>query len=96
MSEGLPSINRTFLNEVYKVNPGKKVVLVFLFSFFILFWVVNCGTAHAYLNPGTGSSFFQMVIGVLVGIPVAIKGLFRKLKALITAPSNKNKETGDE
>jgi hypothetical protein len=37
--------------------------------------------AHAYLDPGSGSYIFQIIIGALLGAAFAVKIYWRKLKA---------------
>ena len=37
----------------------------------------------AYLDPGTGSFFLQLLLGSLLGSLFFVKQLFRKLKGLI-------------
>ena len=40
------------------------------------------GTAHAYLDPGTGSMFLQIVLGGIAGMAVVLKLYWYKLKTL--------------
>jgi hypothetical protein len=35
--------------------------------------------AHAYLDPGTGSMFFQLLIGGLLGAAVAVKAFWSRI-----------------
>jgi len=46
-----------------------------------LIFAVN---AWAYLDPGTGSYFFQILIGMLVGITFSLKLFWRKIKTLFS------------
>lgn len=39
---------------------------------------------HAYIDPGTGSYFFQMLIGLIFGGLVAVKIFFRHIKTFVT------------
>lgn len=41
--------------------------------------------AYAYLDPGTGSYFFQMLIGVAIGGLVGIKLFWKKIKDFFNA-----------
>ena len=43
-------------------------------------WGFSTGFAHAYLDPGTGSFFLQMLIGALAGGFFAIKMYWAKVK----------------
>ncbi len=40
------------------------------------------GTAHAYLDPGTGSMILQLLLGGLAGMAVVLKLYWHRLKAL--------------
>ena len=42
------------------------------------------GRAHAYIDPGTGSYIFQIIIATLLGAGFMIKVYWRKLVRLIT------------
>lgn len=57
-------------------------------------------TAQAYLDPGTGSYFFQMLIGGLLGFLFFIKTIIKKVKELIRSISSKEpiakKATGND
>jgi len=49
-----------------------------------LAWVlVIAGDAHAYLDPGTGSYVFQMVIAVILSGAFTLKHFWHRLKARI-------------
>jgi hypothetical protein len=49
--------------------------------------------ASAYLDPGTGSYFFQILIAVIVGSLFLIKIRFKNIKAYITSMFSKKKKT---
>lgn len=59
------------IGTVYKMN--KKMVIVLL-VFSILF--ITTQKAHAYINPGTGSDFIQMITGFFALIGYSIKKMF--------------------
>ncbi len=40
--------------------------------------------AHAYIDPGTGSLLVQGLIAAVVGIGVAVKLFWHKIKAVVT------------
>ena len=46
--------------------------------------------AFAYIDPGTGSMFIQALIGALVGIAIALKIYWYKLKEKIFGNSQKD------
>ncbi len=54
-------------------------------------WVagtVGVRPVYAYLDPGTGSFLFQLVIGVLVGAGFLLKVYWKKVKGLFTKQSD--------
>src|SRR2546428_9502732 len=53
-----------------------------LFSYFFL---VAIPSAHAYVDPGTGSYVFQVVIGAVLGAAVAVRVLWTRRWAVIPA-----------
>ena len=61
-----------------RTNPLHACVLI------ALAWVlVASGEAYAYLDPGTGSYVFQMVIAVILSGAFTIKHFWHRLKARI-------------
>lgn len=44
------------------------------------FFALGVGTAHAYLDPGTGSMILQAIIGAVTGALIVIKLYWYKLK----------------
>lgn len=52
-----------------------------IFSILVLgIFGVYFQSAHAYIDPGTGSMVVQVLIGTIVGVGVAIKVYWYKLK----------------
>lgn len=45
--------------------------------------VVSMHPAHAYIDPGTGSYVFQLVIASLVGGLFFVKGIIRRVSAAL-------------
>lgn len=43
--------------------------------------------AHAYIDPGTGSLLIQGIIAAVVGVGVAVKLFWHKIKAAVTGKS---------
>ena len=54
-----------------------------LFVSSILLCLVFPSSAYAYIDPGTGSLIFQMLLAGLIGILFAIKVYWRKIKAFL-------------
>ena len=68
---------------------------VVLFS--CLLTVTYAGELYAYLDPGTGSYFFQILIGVLLGSLLAIKLFWRNIIAFVQRLfSSKGNSTKDD
>ncbi|MBN2351734.1 MAG: hypothetical protein JXD23_04120 [Spirochaetales bacterium] len=69
-------MNRTSLNQLF-------------FGFFLLFaFVAECG----YIDPGTGSYFIQILIGVLAGGLFALKIFWKKIIAFLRGENRKKTE----
>jgi hypothetical protein len=48
------------------------------------FWLLVVPAANAYVDPGTGSYIFQVVIGVFLGAAVAVKVFWRRIWGFFT------------
>lgn len=48
--------------------------------------------AYAYINPGSGSDFFQMVMGFFAGILAGIKALGKKIKGIFIKSKERDYE----
>lgn len=57
--------------------------MLILYLSLLLIPVVFPKTAHAYLDPSTGSYFLQLAIGVLMGGAYLLKVYWGKIKAFI-------------
>ena len=68
-----------------------KKILISSFFFVILF----NNKAFAYLDPGTGSIIVQMIIGGLVGVGIAIKVFWYRIKTALS-PGFKKNNSDDE
>ena len=47
---------------------------------FISFHTLFVSEAYAYLDPGTGTMFLQMIAGVLIGLGITLKIYWQKIK----------------
>jgi cytochrome b561 len=64
-------------------------------AFFLYFFLVTIPMAHAYVDPGTGSFIFQVLVGAFLGVAVALKLWWRRLWGFVTRkPSAKPAKTG--
>jgi hypothetical protein len=52
------------------------ITSLLLISFHTLF----VSEAYAYLDPGTGTMFLQMIAGVLIGLGITLKIYWQKIK----------------
>jgi len=50
----------------------------------ILIWSAGANFAYAYLDPGTGSFFLQMLIGGIAGSLVALKMYWSRVKSFFS------------
>ena len=46
----------------------------------------------AYIDPGSGSYFFQLVVGGLLGAAVAVKLLWRRIWAFLTGRRSRTRD----
>lgn len=58
--------------------------ILFYLIFALGISIMQTKTAHAYLDPGSGSLLFQLLIGGLLSGLFAIKLYFKKIKAFFT------------
>jgi hypothetical protein len=55
------------------------------FTLFLLYFcVIAVPGAHAYIDPGSGSFIFQVLIGGLLAGAVAVKHFWRRIVSLFT------------
>ena len=54
-----------------------------------------CADAHAYLDLGTGSYIFQLLLAGLLGVLFAIKMYWRSLKNFIRRLLSRNRDAGE-
>ena len=66
---------------------GRAILIFYIFIF-------STSTAHAYLDPGTGSMVLQVVLGGIAGIAILGKLFWNRFKAFFQF--NKNKNARDE
>jgi len=75
----------------------KKSSLVVLSFFFIVIIALSVPRrAHAYLDPGTGSYIFQILIAGLIGGLFAIKLFWGRIKGFIGRIIRKDKKKDEE
>ena len=52
--------------------------------------------AYAYIDPGTGSFLIQGLIAAVVGVGLALKLYWRKIKAALTGKSIQDEDTDSD
>ena len=57
-------------------------------SIFLASLMIN--DAYAYIDAGTGSMIFQMLIGALVGVGIAVKVFWEKIKFSVSSRFARN------
>ncbi len=65
--------------KMIRVKFIRKINLIFLTLLLFSFLGIFDENAYAYLDPGTGSYFFQLFIATLIGVIFAIKLSWRKI-----------------
>ena len=72
-------------------------ILIILFSLLGMSLISNFQfpNAFAYIDPGTGSVIVQMIIGGLVGVGIAIKVFWFRIKTALS-PGFKKNNSDDE
>ena len=70
-----------------KTNP---IELVFIVS---LFLIISTKTAHAYLDPGTGSFILQILAASALGALFAIKTFWRSIADFLSSIFSKKNNT---
>jgi len=56
-----------------------KTILFVVFAFLL---IVMTNRAEAYLDPGSGSMIFQLIVGGIAGLILAIKIFWRRILSL--------------
>lgn len=62
----------------------------------LVFQVALVADANAYLDPGTGSFIFQMIIAMVLGSAFALKTYWQRIKAMFGRKSATPPEKGSE
>jgi len=66
---------------------SKLIPLVAILFIFHQFFISN---AYAYIDPGSGSLIIQMLIGTLVGLGIALKVYWHKIRMKFSGFSEKS------
>ena len=60
--------------------------------FLFILYVITAKKAYAYLDPGSGSFMFQLLMGAILGGLFTIKIYFKKIKSFFIKLFNKQKK----
>lgn len=72
-----------------------KLLTVFILS--VLLWAAIPGSASAYIDPGTGSYIFQLLIAGLLGAAFAAKAFWGNIKTFMVGLFKKSQPSqGDD
>ncbi len=55
---------------------------IYLTAILFVFLLMFSNDAHAYINPGTGSDFVQMLVGIILAITNFFKKIGNKVKQI--------------
>lgn len=70
----------------------RRINIAFLFFLVSGFFLLEVRPAHAYLDPGTGSLIFQMLVGAFLAVGMFAKLYWRKMKAFFSRSKDANEE----
>ena len=70
--------------------------LLTTFSLVALLHAILAPPAHAYLDPGTGSYIFQLLLAGLVGLAFVIKVFWGRIKGFFAGLFSKDQAQGEE
>jgi hypothetical protein len=56
--------------------------ILWAFVLAVYFWLLMAPTAYAYMDPGSGSFIFQIVISSLLATGVAVKLFWQRIRGL--------------
>jgi hypothetical protein len=64
----------------------------------LLSWLVTCfslvviPTANAYIDPGSGSFIFQMIVGAALGVTFGLKLFWRRIRSFFSRTNPRDEE----
>ena len=62
-----------------------KLIIISFLIFFSISHGVFISDAYAYIDPGSGSLIFQAIIGALIGVGIAVRIYWEKVKYKLTS-----------
>lgn len=70
--------------------------MVYLFLLVSLLLLVCPDNAHAYIDPGTGSYFLQILLAAILGVSFAVKSFWRNIKSYVVNLLSRRGNTEDD
>lgn len=58
-------------------------------------WLISTTSAHAYLDPGSGSMILQVLLGGLLSVAVVIKFYWNRLLSFLGISKGKDEDCSD-
>jgi len=74
-------------NQIFKLQ--KYTFLILLLGFGTIFHYVFLPQAHAYIDPGSGTAIIYVFISTIVGVGIALKVYWEKIKFKIISRTKK-------
>lgn len=71
---------------------GKEHLILFI----LLFFLFSTKTVYAYLDPGTGSYLFQIIIATILGLLMTLKISWRKVNSFLKRILKQRKSTNND
>ncbi|NIA18314.1 MAG: hypothetical protein GWO79_00310 [Actinobacteria bacterium] len=69
---------------------------LFTIAFLILTYLATSQPAYAYLDPGSGSFIFQLIVGAVLGGMFYLKTYFKKIKLFFGKFFKKGENTDEQ
>jgi len=73
-----------------------KTITLRVLALAVLVQVLTTANAHAYIDPGSGSVFVQMLLAGLLGAGMAIKAYWTRIKAFFSGDKSSAPPAEDE
>ncbi len=65
-------------------NKGAQMKYFRIYAVVLMWGLLLPEVSYAYLDPGTGSYFLQMLVGIFIGIAFMVKIYWQRIKYIFT------------
>lgn len=72
----------------------KRSRMVWFVLVLAYFFLIAIPDAHAYIDPGTGSFIFQVVVGGLLAAGVIFRSFWQRVWSFLSRRNSRNKASG--